>query len=71
MLFSYLRGRLRQLDIDQVSLARRMGLKQPTVSNRLTGRTAWTIDEMYQVLEICEAPPEDLHIYFPKGGKSA
>lgn len=70
-MYNYLRGRLKQLDIDQSGLAIRMGLKQPAISKRLTGRTPWTVDEMYEVLEICKAKPDELHIYFPKGGMSA
>ena len=48
-----------------------MGLSEASISHRFRGRTPWSIDEMYQLLDICRAQPEELHIYFPRGGKSA
>lgn len=68
-MYRYLAGRLKQLGILQEDLGYALGLCGTAVSHRMTGRTAWNIDEMYKVLEICRAKPEELHIYFPpKGG---
>ena len=70
-MYRYLSGRLRQLGIRQTDLARAMGLSEASISHRFRGRTPLSIDEMYQLLDICRAQPEELHIYFPRGGKSA
>lgn len=70
-MYNYLRGRLKQLDIDQAELAVRMGLSQPSISKRFTGQIPWDVEEMYQLMDICRAQPEELHIYFPRGGMSA
>ena len=64
-MYRYLSGRLRQLGIRQSDLGHVLGLCETAVSHRMTGRTQWGIDEMYTVLKICQAKPEELHIYFP------
>ncbi len=64
-MYQYLTGRLKQLGIRQSDLAPELGLTPGSVSHRFCGRTAWTIDEMYQILDICRAQPEELHLYFP------
>lgn len=71
-MYRYLAGRLRQLGLQQEDLGFALGLCSTAISHRMTGRTAWNIDEMYKVLEVVRAKPEELHIYFPpKGGLSA
>ena len=71
-MYRYLSGRLKQLGITQGDLARRWNLCQGSICHRFTGRIPWTIDEMYDLLSICRAQPEELHIYFPpKGGMAA
>lgn len=67
-MYRYLSGRLRQLGIRQKDLADHWGLSQASISHRFCGVVPWTIDEMYELLSICQAKPEELHIYFPKGG---
>ena len=64
-MYDYLVGRLRQFGVRQRDLAALWGISQAAVSQRFTGKVAWTIDEMYELLGICRAQPEDLHIYFP------
>ena len=68
-MYDYLAGRLRQLRITQDELGYELGLCNTAVSHRMTGRTAWNIEEMYIVLDVCQAQPEELHIYFPPVAK--
>ena len=71
-MYRYLSGRLRQLGIRQQDLANRWGVSQATISHRFCGRIPSTIDEMYDLLAMCRAKPEELHLYFPpRGGMSA
>ncbi|MBE6069835.1 MAG: helix-turn-helix transcriptional regulator [Clostridium lundense] len=70
MLYTFLRGRLRQLDMTQADLARVLGIQQSAVSQRFCGRTPWSSTEMYQVLDVCQAQPDELHLYFPRDGKA-
>ncbi len=69
--YSYLAGRLRQLELTQADVARTLGVAQPAVSKRFNGRTPWTDDEMYRILDLCRAQPEELHLYFPRDGRCA
>lgn len=64
-MYKYLAGRLKQLGIRKCDLAYMLGLSATSVSNRFTGTTPWSIDEMYKIMDICQAPAEQLHIYFP------
>ena len=64
-MYDYLAGRLRQLGIRQSDLVEPLGLNVGSISHRFCGRTAWSIDEMYKLLDICRAEPSELHIYFP------
>lgn len=66
--YSYLAGRLRQLDMTQADVAERLGVGVAAVSDRFRGRTAWTLWEAYQVLDLIGAQPEELPLYFPKNG---
>lgn len=68
MLYRYLAGRLRQLGLQQSDIGRELDLCQTAVSHRFNGRTPWTVDEMYKVLDLIDAAPEELHVYFPRGG---
>ena len=70
-MYLFLAGRLKQLGVRQAELGDMLGLCSASISHRFTGRTPWSLDEMYKIMEICQAPPEQLHIYFPKGGISA
>ena len=69
-MYRYLSGRLKQLGITQGDLAKKFHLTQASISHRFTGKQPWSIDEMYFLLDLCQAPPEELHIYFPRGGIS-
>ncbi len=69
--YDYLAGRLRQLGIRQSDLGDILGICHQAVSHRFRDRTPWTLDEMYRVLELCRAAPEELHIYFPPASQAA
>ena len=70
-MYRYLSGRLKQLVITQGDLARKFNLSQASISHRFSGKVSWTVDEMYQLMDICQAADEELHVYFPRGGISA
>ena len=53
-MYDHLAGRLRQLKIRQADLAHHWGISQTSVSQRFRGRVAWSIDEMYDLLRICD-----------------
>lgn len=71
VVYVYLDGRLRQLGMNQSDLGYALKLSHTAINNRMIGKTPWTVSEMYQVLKICRAQPEELHIYFPPEGVAA
>lgn len=68
--YSYLSGRLRQLELTQTDVGKTLGLSQTAISQRFNGRTSWSSDEMYKILDLCRARPEELHLYFPRDGRA-
>lgn len=69
-MFRKLRGKLRELDIDQSYMADQLDLCQAAVSHRMTSRTPWRLNEMYIVMDLIGEPYDRLHIYFPPGGRA-
>ncbi len=66
--FRVLRGHLTAVGLEQKELARRMGVSLPYVSSRMTGRGAFTADEMYFILDLLSTPHEHMHVIFPPEG---
>jgi len=70
--FKNLRIALMDQDKTMADLAVALDIKNPSnVSDRFVGRTDWKLDEMYTVLDFLDIPAEDMHIYFPRGGKDS
>lgn len=65
MSYDFLAGRLRQLKIQQRDLARALAMSETSLSHRMTGQVPWRVDEMYSVLRIIKASPDELPLYFP------
>ena len=68
MSYDFLAGRLRQLKMQQRDLARALAMSETSLSHRMTGQVPWRVDEMYSVLRIIEASPDELPRYFPAAG---
>lgn len=71
---SLLRGRMKEADITSSYIARKWRASPSTISQRLGGKTPWTAWEMYDLMQMLNIPPEEMHDYFPdyrqkKGGK--
>lgn len=64
-MYRYLSGRLRQLGYDHGDLGRALGMSRSAISRRFTGVIPWTVEEVYKVLELCQATPEEFTTYFP------
>ena len=63
MSYDFLAGRLRQMQ--QRDLARALAMSETSLSHRMTGQVPWRVDEMYSVLRIIKASPDELPLYFP------
>lgn len=64
-MYNYLSGRLRQLGLCHEDLTAPLGMSRSALSRRFTGEIPWTVDEIYELLEICRATPEEFPLYFP------
>ena len=65
MSYDFLAGRLRQLKMQQRDLVRALAMSETSLSHRMTGKVPWRVDEMYGVLRIIKASPDELPLYFP------
>lgn len=65
MSYDFLAGRLRQLKMQQRDLARALAMSETSLSHRMTGQVPWRVDEMYSILRIIKASPDELPLYFP------
>lgn len=65
MSYDFLAGRLRQLKMQQRDLARALAMSETSLSHRMTRQVPWRVDEMYSVLRIIKASPDELPLYFP------
>lgn len=68
-MFNYLKGRLKQLGLRQQDLVGQLDLNVSAISHRFTGRTPWSLEEMYTLMDVCRADYSELHLYFPRDGK--
>lgn len=69
VLYRKLRSKLHEMEMDQVYLAKKLSLTRVCISNRMCGKVAWRINEMYAIMTLINEPAEKLHEYFPKDGK--
>lgn len=67
-LFKRLRGELLVREVNCGWLAQKLNLHPQSLSARMTGRTPWSIEEAYKVLELLGLPDADIRLYFPPGG---
>lgn len=66
--FRLLRGMLHGRGYNQPEVAELLGLSVSSVSNRYRGKTPWTLDEMYTLMDAVNADYAQMSELFPKGG---
>ena len=67
-MFKLLRGKLRELGMDQEYIALKIGISRSWLSFKLTGKRTWTLTEMYAIMDLINEPDAKLNEYFPRGG---
>lgn len=68
-LFLRLQGAMRTYQIRNSDLARELKCTPRTITHRFAGTRPWTLEEMYATMDLIHADHDQLHIYFPPGGK--
>lgn len=66
--YQRLRRRLREYDIDQRYLAELLKRSPGHISNCLTGKSDWQMQEVYTIIKLCQIPVGEIYKYFPPGG---
>ena len=66
--YGKLRGKMREKGINGNYLARKLDMTPQSVSHRMTGKTPWRMDEMYNILSMLGEPDSKLSEYFPRNG---
>lgn len=68
-MFRKLKGKLRELELTQEYLCKKLHRSKTYISDRMTGRKSWELDECFEILQILGEPANRLIEYFPKGGR--
>ena len=63
-----LRGKMREKGINGNYLACKLDTTPQSVSHRMTGKSPWRMDEMYNILSMLGEPDSKLSEYFPRNG---
>ena len=66
--YGKLRGKMREKGINGDYLARKLDTTPQSVSHRMTGKSPWRMDEMYNILSMLGEPDNKLSEYFPRNG---
>lgn len=63
-----LRAKLKEHDIDEEYIGRKILRSKSYISQRMTGKKPWPMDEAYAILDMMHIPHDQLPIYFPPKG---
>lgn len=67
--YQKLRTALFEAEIDQATVAYKLKRSSRYVSERMTGKYPWTVEDAYLILEMLEEPKERLTELFPPAGE--
>lgn len=68
-MFKKLKGEMFACDVDQKRLCKVLGKSKTYVTDRMTGRRPWSMEDAYAICDLLEIPYTDMLAYFPRGGK--
>ena len=58
-----------EYELTQADVGKLLGLSQATVSQRFSGKTSWTIKEVWTLIRKLRISAEEMHLYFPENGE--
>ena len=64
--FRLLKTTLFRDGIEQKYLCELMGYSQHYITERMTGRRGWSLEDIYFLMDLLNIPYDQMHIYFPK-----
>lgn len=63
-----LRALMLELGHDQTTLAKRTGMTRQQISDRMTGKVPWSLEDAYKVCDTLFIAIKDIRKYFPPNG---
>ena len=69
MPFKKLKGRMREYQLTQEELAKKLGKSKTFISNRFVGLFPFDMDTVYSICDLLEIPYSAIYLFFPQGGK--
>jgi cyanate lyase len=66
--YKLLKGEIFANDMTQNDIAATIGRSQNYVTQRMTGKKPWTMQDAYAICDALEIPHEKMHRYFPPEG---
>ena len=63
-----LRGRMVAYDVDAKYMSDKIGIGKSTYDHSMAGYRAWTLDEVYAIMDALNVPYDQMHLFFPKDG---
>lgn len=70
-MFCKLKGRIAENEMDQKCIREAIGKSQTYVTQRMTGRKPWTMDDVYTLCDLLNIQTSEIPLYFPREGKLA
>lgn len=68
--YKLLRSLMFERDISLEMLAEELMIGRDTASRKLNCHSAWTCEQMWQIMDLLEQPPSRLHEIFPRNGQN-
>lgn len=62
--FSKLRGRIAEKGFTRALIAKRLGVSEPTLRAKMSGKTDWKLSEIYMLMFILDISAEEIGAYF-------
>ena len=59
-----IKGRMKELSLTQVDIARRLNLSQPAVNQKINNIRPFDLSEAEKLADILKIPPDDFGLYF-------
>lgn len=70
-MFRKLRTEMFANDVTQAELSEVLGVSQSYMTHRMTGRYAFTMEDVYKICDYLHIPYDEIPTYFPRDGKEA
>lgn len=68
--YTKLRASMAEYGDTQLTLAKALRCTKTHISNMMTGKTPWRLDDMYSIMSRYGIPDDQLNTIFPRDGKN-